>query len=1413
MLIANSCSFTAFAAESTATLSVETGYNKILTVSAAADGATGYEYRWYHSENENGEYTPVYKQTSEKYVIANDDIGTYLRAEATPVYESGEKGTPITSEAYHVDKIGILSRTNYTTDRAENKENPSDNLVKVAGENVLILDEYSDKNSSFYVMSAGYKGRRVFDTAKTAKFNIASETNVGYFLNNDFLSVGNPDAGTNHTISADMQKYIPEHKWWVEAGASKSDCPSDYSFPAKFGLLSRSEYSKYWGKFGWDPNGDTKTAGWWLRTSRGNGVNNSTDEVYNAFVAMGSNEGYPNAGSNGWANTWNKSVSSNLYYLRPTFYLSEDIFRNEKAEVKTMGAEVKKIITERYTAQELSGIYTPDELKKIGFDISDASIEADTASIGAMTTLTAKYEDDNAVSYKYQWTFSESADGEFKDIYKQTGKTYFISNEDKGRYISVNITPVYADGSFGAAASSANIIYVQNLGKVGRSNYSAEEREANLNNPSENFFYAAGERLLLLDETNDENSAFYVITSAVKGRQAFDPDNTSKFDISDENNLAYLLNNDFLNKDKGLIDGGNSITLSSLIIPYIDKNHVWWTEPSGKGDLTADYSYTGPISLLSRSEYSKYWGKFGWDPESAIKSGWWLRTARDTNATNAYVVLGTSNSYSNKAANSWGNTWDKNANTTGYYVRPTFWLNSKFFLENKVEVSTMGADIKKMLVERYTKDDLKGLYTDAELGKIGFPTIISIQDEPYNIYTRSEAAVDVDYTAADTGDVVITYTNGKEKGEVSEFLYPDDIYKEKIVMENLPYGKNNVTVTMKSGDGTVISEVKKKIYIVPDQPKEKLIKNGIVIHPTQISKDSGLLPLAAKLGFSRVRIDFSWASIESAKGEYDFSLFDSIMEAAENNNLEVLPILDYNNTLYSDDGLIKGGIDTEEERAAFVNYAKEVANRYPQIKSFEIWNEPNSSGFWQTESNVGDYSALVNGVSDALYSINPGYRIYAGAIDVSKSPVSFVTGMMEAGLYGKFDALSYHPYFHPSDVNAEKAYYNTKSFFEDVRIKTFKDILLDNGGFKDLAATEIGFDAATAENGGESVKAQETVKAIVVSNAYNLDTNYVFNLKNESEAFGVLTSDMVPNELMYSISQLNSAIGDAKYLGKLDTDETTYAYVFIKNNKPVTICWSTNGDAISVGGNAKAYDLNGNEIGIANNCITLTKSPVYIYGTDDFLSRAAANEASLRKERIISRYPSVTEEMLNSENAAQMIMSGSMSEQDKSAALFMLYEANMVDALYSSISAESAVPTDAYKNFNKADGIYSKAAWRLAEKYSDENDMLSQSSIANKVAIISANNKIINELLKCSEILGASKVSITDIKVESGVLTFKVSGTDAADVWVAQYSQGKITALNKVDLSSPSCNVSTDSGKIFVWKSGTIIPLTDAQKF
>lgn len=88
------------------------------------------------------------------------------------------------------------------------------------------------------------------------------------------------------------------------------------------------------------------------------------------------------------------------------------------------------------------------------------------------------------------------------------------------------------------------------------------------NTPKENIFCtqsAPDKRFVLLDSDND---GYLVLADEIYLLREFDPDGTQKFDTEDENNIAYYLNNEFLNEDY----------IPSEIIKYIDFDREWKTE-------------------------------------------------------------------------------------------------------------------------------------------------------------------------------------------------------------------------------------------------------------------------------------------------------------------------------------------------------------------------------------------------------------------------------------------------------------------------------------------------------------------------------------------------------------------------------------------------------------------------------------------------------------------------------------------------------------------------------------------------------------------------------------------------------------------------------------------------------------------
>ncbi|RAU98169.1 S-layer homology domain-containing protein [Paenibacillus sp. YN15] len=251
------------------------------------------------------------------------------------------------------------------------------------------------------------------------------------------------------------------------------------------------------------------------------------------------------------------------------------------------------------------------------------------------------------------------------------------------------------------------------LGAVDRVNTPPEGWQ--LNTPPENVFKVQGsdKEFILLDAASDDDSRFLVLAKEDYGLRAYDPDSTQKFDVTDANNIAYWLNHDFIANGNG---AGKQ--LPPGILAHINHQHVWPTEGGhAAGNCPEDYSVTAGIVVLSQTEWLQYTGKFG--VKDSISYPWWLRTGRGINgAANRVLVTATD------AANQ-GQTQvsDPKGGSSGPLVRPAFYLNKSFMTDVRLDIASLGENVKAAIRSTYTWDELRSgnaAYSASDLIAIGF---------------------------------------------------------------------------------------------------------------------------------------------------------------------------------------------------------------------------------------------------------------------------------------------------------------------------------------------------------------------------------------------------------------------------------------------------------------------------------------------------------------------------------------------------------------------------------------------------------------------------------------------------------------------------------------------------------------------
>jgi len=173
------------------------------------------------------------------------------------------------------------------------------------------------------------------------------------------------------------------------------------------------------------------------------------------------------------------------------------------------------------------------------------------------------------------------------------------------------------------------------------------------------------------------------------------------------------------------------------------------------------------------------------------------------------------------------------------------------------------------------------------------------------------------------------------------------------------------------------------------------------------------------LGIAMIRTDFTWARIEPARGQFDFSGLDRVVEAAEERSVEILAILDYGNwwAASSEDSL-----SPPDDVTDFGDYVEAVAERYRgRVRYYEVWNEQNLGyGFWHPTEDPDAYASLLAEASARLRAVDPDAVISFGGLfqprlffNTEGEEYLRQVAAAAADLASLVDVVAYHPYRYP----------------------------------------------------------------------------------------------------------------------------------------------------------------------------------------------------------------------------------------------------------------------------------------------------------------------------------------------------------------------------------------------------------------
>jgi len=209
-----------------------------------------------------------------------------------------------------------------------------------------------------------------------------------------------------------------------------------------------------------------------------------------------------------------------------------------------------------------------------------------------------------------------------------------------------------------------------------------------------------------------------------------------------------------------------------------------------------------------------------------------------------------------------------------------------------------------------------------------------------------------------------------------------------------------------------------------------------VTNPAECADECRLI---ASAGIKSVRFDMEWWRIQKKPGaQFDFSHYDAVIDDAEAQGLQVLPIIH---------DLPQWAEPVWEHLGAWGAFVEAVAAHYgDRLPEIEIWNEESHRHFWKYEPSPENYCATLKAAYEAAKRANPAVRVLFGG--TAGVPLGFIEDVYKAGGAPFFDAMNIHPYNHPRQPEGHL----------DVKIEAVRAIMARYGDAdKPLVITELGW--------------------------------------------------------------------------------------------------------------------------------------------------------------------------------------------------------------------------------------------------------------------------------------------------------------------------------------------------------------------
>lgn len=208
--------------------------------------------------------------------------------------------------------------------------------------------------------------------------------------------------------------------------------------------------------------------------------------------------------------------------------------------------------------------------------------------------------------------------------------------------------------------------------------------------------------------------------------------------------------------------------------------------------------------------------------------------------------------------------------------------------------------------------------------------------------------------------------------------------------------------------------------------------------------------LMNQLGIDEMRCSFGWDDYEPSPGHYDFIWLKQFVALAQSYGIKLRPYVAYTAPwagMHGTDGIYWNDPPRSLPRwYEFVHHLAAALKGYPNILSYEFYNEENDSFWW--EGTNDEYGKTLRTAARAVHEAAPGTQVILGGLVFPD--FDWLQGLVDGGYADSWDITPFHAY---------------PETWEDVAVESYLDVQYYNyfvpenrrAGNKPIWVNEMGF--------------------------------------------------------------------------------------------------------------------------------------------------------------------------------------------------------------------------------------------------------------------------------------------------------------------------------------------------------------------